>query len=134
MSAANSALSAGTSRGRVLKWPKRICADKKRRPWSRDAARRHFTWDEAKTNPHVVEGDADALGEVLAEQRDFGVTLTEMVQHDEVGVHLHAHADGLRRGAAGENHRSSGAFGDFEVHARSAVAVAGVSKVHVHAR
>lgn len=54
----------------------------------------------------MVEGDADALGEVLAEQGDFGVTLTEMVQHDEAGVHLHAHADGLRRGAAGETTNS----------------------------
>ena len=51
----------------------------------------------------MVEGDADALGEVLAEQRDFGVTLAEMVQDDEACVHLHAHADGLRGGAGGES-------------------------------
>lgn len=49
----------------------------------------------------MVEGDADAVGEVLAEQGDLGVTLTEVVQHDEVGVHLHADADGFRRRAVG---------------------------------
>lgn len=54
-----------------------------------------------QTNPHVVEGDAHALAEVLADQRDFGVTLTEVVQHDEAGVHPHANADGLRGGAGG---------------------------------
>lgn len=55
-----------------------------------------------ETDPHVVEGDADALGEVGAEQRDLSVALTEVVQHDEVGVHLHPDADGLR-GRAGRS-------------------------------
>lgn len=49
----------------------------------------------------MVEGDAHSVGEVLAEDGDLGVTLAEVVQHDEVGVHLHPDADGLRRGAVG---------------------------------
>lgn len=54
----------------------------------------------------MVEGDADALGEVGAEQRDLGVALTEVVQHDEVGVHLHPDADCLRGRAGGaEQHQ-----------------------------
>jgi len=48
------------------------------------------------THPHVVEGDPDAVVEVLAEERDLGVALAEVVQHDEVGVHPQADADGLR--------------------------------------
>lgn len=48
----------------------------------------------------MVERYADSVGEVLAEQRDLGVALAEVVQHDEVGVHLHADADGLRGRAA----------------------------------
>lgn len=58
-----------------------------------------------KSYPHVVEGYPDSLGEILAEQGDLGVTLTEVIQHDEVGVHPHTDADGLRRRAAGENDR-----------------------------
>lgn len=56
--------------------------------------------DRLKTDPHVVEGDAHALGEIRAEERDLGVALAEVVQHDEVSVHLHADANGLR-GRAG---------------------------------
>lgn len=48
-----------------------------------------------KSYPHVVEGYPDSLGEILAEQGDLGVTLTEVIQHDEVGVHPHTDADGL---------------------------------------
>lgn len=55
-----------------------------------------------ETYSHVVERYADPVGEVLAEQRDLGVALAEVVQHDEAGVHLHADADGLRGRAAGE--------------------------------
>lgn len=65
------------------------------------------------TDPHVVEGDPDALGEVLAEQRDLGVALAEVVQQDEVGVHPHADADGLRGRAVREAPgQTSGAFKD----------------------
>lgn len=43
----------------------------------------------------MVERYPDPIGEVLAEERDLGVSLAEVVQRDEVGVHLHADADGL---------------------------------------
>lgn len=43
----------------------------------------------------MVEGDAHSLGEVVAEERDLGVALAEMIQHDEVGLHPHAHVDRL---------------------------------------
>lgn len=49
----------------------------------------------------MVEGDANTLGEVGAEQWNLGVALAEVVQHDEVGVHLHADANGLRGRAGG---------------------------------
>lgn len=68
---------------------------------------RRWAANGGKTNPHVVEGDADALGEVLAEQRDLRVALAEVVQRDEGGVHPHAHADGLRRRAVGQNRRET---------------------------
>lgn len=56
----------------------------------------------AAAHPHVVEGNPHAVAEVLAEERDLGVALAEVVQHDEVGVHPHADADGLRgRAVAG---------------------------------
>lgn len=54
------------------------------------------------THSHVVERDADFVGEVLAEEGDLGVTLAEVVQHDELGVHPHADADGLGGRAVGE--------------------------------
>lgn len=50
----------------------------------------------------MVEGDAHALVKVGAEQRDLGVSLTEVVQQDELSVHTHPDTDGLRRGTAGE--------------------------------
>lgn len=43
----------------------------------------------------MVKGYSHSVVEVLAEQRDLGVTLTEVVEHDELGCHLHANADGL---------------------------------------
>lgn len=53
----------------------------------------------------MVEGDAHALVKVGAEQRDLGVSLTEVVQHDELSVHTHPNTDGLRcRTAGGTTH------------------------------
>lgn len=48
----------------------------------------------------MVEGNSHFVTEVFTEERDLGVALAEVVQHDEVGVHLHADADGLRGRAA----------------------------------
>lgn len=47
----------------------------------------------------MVEGDPNFAVEVVAEERDLGVPLTEVIQHDELSVHLHPNADSLRRGA-----------------------------------
>lgn len=55
----------------------------------------------ASTHPHVVEGDSHSVAEVLAEERDLGVALAEVVQHDEVGPHPHPDVDRLRRRAVG---------------------------------
>ena len=55
----------------------------------------------ARADLHVVEGDADAVGEVGAEEGDLGVALAEVVQHDELSVHLHPHGDGLGGRAGG---------------------------------
>lgn len=54
-----------------------------------------------RTHLHVVKGNSDFLVEVRTEERDLGVALAEVVQHDELGVHAHPHADRLRGGAAG---------------------------------
>lgn len=51
------------------------------------------------THSHVVERYPDPVSEVFTEQRDLGVSLAEVVQHDELGVHRHADADGLGGGA-----------------------------------
>lgn len=50
-------------------------------------------------HPHVVKRDAHFAVEVVVEERDLSVPLTEVIQHDEFSVHLHPHADSLRRGA-----------------------------------
>lgn len=47
------------------------------------------------TYSHVVEGYSHPVVEVFAEERDLSVALAEVVEHDEVGVHLHADTDGL---------------------------------------
>ena len=57
---------------------------------------------------HVVEGDADFLIEVRAKERDLGVALAEVVQHDEPCVHAHAHTDGLGGGAAETGRHKAG--------------------------
>ena len=54
------------------------------------------------THPHVVERYAHSVAEVLAEQRDLGVALAEVVKHDELGARPHADVDGLGSGAVGE--------------------------------
>lgn len=38
----------------------------------------------------------------MTEKRDFGVTLAEVVQHDELSFHFHANTDGLRGRAVRE--------------------------------
>ncbi len=47
----------------------------------------------------MVEGDPHFAVEVVAEERDLGVPLTEVIQHNELSVHLHTNADSLGRGA-----------------------------------
>lgn len=47
------------------------------------------------THSHVVERYSHSVCEVFVEERDLGVTLAEVVQHDEVRAHLHADVDGL---------------------------------------
>lgn len=56
---------------------------------------------------HVVEGYSHFVVEVFAEERNLGVALAEVVQHDEVRVHLHADADGLRGRAGGTQRRDT---------------------------
>lgn len=50
-------------------------------------------------HPHVVKRDSHFTVEVVVEERDLSVPLTEVIQHDELSVHLHPHANSLRRGA-----------------------------------
>ena len=50
----------------------------------------------------MVKGYPHPVVEVLAEERDLGVALAEVVQHDELSLHLHAYVDGLRGGARGQ--------------------------------
>lgn len=47
------------------------------------------------TYPHVVEWYSHYVTEVFAEERNLGVPLAEVVQHDELSIHLHADTDGL---------------------------------------
>lgn len=51
------------------------------------------------SHPHVIEGDPNFAVEVVAEERDLSVTLTEVIQNDELGFHLHTDIDRLRRSA-----------------------------------
>lgn len=44
----------------------------------------------------MVEGYPHFVTEVFTEEWDLGVALAKVVQHDELSVHLHADADGLR--------------------------------------
>lgn len=46
----------------------------------------------------MVKGDANFLVEVRAEKGDLGVPLTEVVQHDELGIHPHPHINSLGGG------------------------------------
>lgn len=73
----------------------------------------------------MVKGDAHFLGEVGAEERDLGVALAEVVQQDELRVHAHAHADGLRRGAAGERRGEAGGAAQTDPCPGSALAPGG---------
>lgn len=59
----------------------------------------------SSTHSHVVERDPHSVGEVFAEERDLGIALAEVVQHDEVCVHLHADVDGLGGRAVRANKR-----------------------------
>lgn len=43
----------------------------------------------------MVKGDANFLIEVRAEKGDLGIALTEVVQHDELSIHLHPHVNSL---------------------------------------
>lgn len=52
------------------------------------------------TDLHVVKGDANFLIEVRAEERNLGIPLTEVVQHDKLRVHSHPHINSLGGGAA----------------------------------
>lgn len=38
----------------------------------------------------MVESDPHLLIEVITEEGDLGIPLAEVVQHDELGIHLHA--------------------------------------------
>ena len=60
---------------------------------------------------HMVEGDAHFLVEVRAEERDLGIALAEVGQHDEGCAHPHAHADGLGGGAAHMGQREAAGAG-----------------------
>lgn len=41
------------------------------------------------TYPHVIKCNSNLLAEVFTEQRDLGVSLTEVIKHDELRIHLH---------------------------------------------
>lgn len=43
----------------------------------------------------MVEGDSHSLTEVIIKEGDFGIPLAEVVQHDELSIHLHANANCL---------------------------------------
>lgn len=47
----------------------------------------------------MVKRDAHFAVEVVVEERDLSVPLTEVIQHNEFSVHLHPHANSLRCGA-----------------------------------
>jgi hypothetical protein len=49
----------------------------------------------------VVKGNSHFLIEVGAEEGDLGITLAEVVQHDELCIHPHPHTNSLGGGAAG---------------------------------
>ena len=51
------------------------------------------------THPHIVECNADAVWELVAEVGDLGISLTEVGQENEAGIHRHANIDGLRHSA-----------------------------------
>lgn len=50
------------------------------------------------TYPHVVKRYSHSVVEVLTEEGDLGIALAEVVQHDELSIHLHANTDGLGGG------------------------------------
>lgn len=58
----------------------------------------------------MVERYSHYVAEVFTEQRNLGVTLAEVVQHDELGVHLHADSDGLGGGAVRKHKAQSRRF------------------------
>lgn len=60
----------------------------------------HPTQPTPYTHLHVVKGNSDFLVEVRAEERDLGIALAEVVQHDELCIHPHPHANRLGGGAA----------------------------------
>ena len=60
------------------------------------------------TYPHVIECNSNLLTEVFTEQRDLGVSLTEVIEHDELCIHLHPSLNRLGGCAAkgtGTRHR-----------------------------
>lgn len=48
----------------------------------------------------MVKGNSNFLVEVGTEERDLGIALAEVVQHDELCIHPHPHANCLGGGAA----------------------------------
>uniref|UniRef100_A0A803VQG0 Uncharacterized protein n=1 Tax=Ficedula albicollis TaxID=59894 RepID=A0A803VQG0_FICAL len=64
----------------------------------------HWPGPKLPAYPHVVESNADLLAEVLAEERDLGVPLAEVIEHDELCIHLHPSLDGLGGRAAKGTH------------------------------
>jgi len=70
------------------------------------------------TYPHVIKRNSNLLTEVFTEQWDLGVPLTEVIEHDELCVHLHPGLNRLGGCAAkrtGTQHRAPWSHTDWPV-------------------
>lgn len=52
------------------------------------------------TYPHMIKCNSNLLTEVFTEQWDLGIPLAEVIEHDELCIHLHPNLNCLRGCAA----------------------------------
>lgn len=52
------------------------------------------------TYPHMIKRNSNLLAEVFTEQWDLGISLTEVIEHDELCIHLHPSLNSLGGRAA----------------------------------
>lgn len=55
----------------------------------------------------MIECNSNFLTEVFTEERDLGISLAEMVEHDELCTHLHSSLNRLRGCAAKEQEQGT---------------------------